>query len=409
MTRFDPELCISGCGTLGPFGVGLDALRPALAAGAPLATPIDRSAGWHAEGGAVLAARVPGLDLRAHVAPAAARRMSTSSLWAVAAAKMALADAGAKLAQAPELGLSVDLANAFGPSQHTQALLEQVLLGDPQLASPFLFTDCVANAPAGQVAIALGARGSNTTWCERECGQILALLAAARPARDRRPRRAICGVVDEMPPIVHAILDRLGALARPGVDGREEPRPFGKHRSGFLAGEGATLLLLEPRSVARRPLARVVAGSSAFDPTARPIGWGSGHLSLARAIRTDLLRCDIDPRGLDAVICSASGSRDGDALEARVLHELFGHALPPILVPKAVLGEFGGGVLASALLALRGAHFGMPVANDAVDPELGITLHAGEVRAQRVLVLAFAAGGAAAWVVMQAIDEAGST
>lgn len=402
MSRFAAELCISGCGTIGPFGVGMAALRTALAAGIPLARPIEKGSGWHRSGGSGSAALVPAVDLKAMVPPAAARRMSTSSLWAVAAAKLALADAGVDVTRLQETALTVDLANVFGPSRYTELLLQQVLHGDPQLASPFLFTDCVANAPAGQIAIALGARGSNTTWCERECGQVLALLAAARPARDAAPRRALCGVVDEMPEVVHAILDRLNALVAAATAGGEVPRPYGRTRAGFLAGEGATVLLLEPRSLARRPLARVVAGGRAFDPSAHPIGWGSGHVELAGAIAADLAQAGVAPGSIGAVVASASGSVGGDALEARVLRELFDAALPPVLVPKGVVGEFGGGVLASALLALEGAQFARPVGCDDGDPELGLRVHDGTVRAERVLVTTFAAGGAAAWVVLEA-------
>ncbi len=57
---------------------------------------------------------------------------------------------------------------SFGPSSITEKLLEQILCGDPQEASPSLFMESVANAPAGQVAMALDLRGPNAAIAQRK-------------------------------------------------------------------------------------------------------------------------------------------------------------------------------------------------------------------------------------------------
>jgi 3-oxoacyl-[acyl-carrier-protein] synthase II len=382
MNAYAHDPCIGGLGVLGSFGLGIDALRLALAAGRPALQPV----------GAGHAALVPRLDLTRHVAPAAARRMSLSSHWGVAVAKAALLDAGLSADAAAELPLSVDVATTFGPSRFTEQLVQQFQRGDPQLCSPFLFTDCVANAPAGQIAIETRARGANTTWCQREAGQVLALLAAARNARHGR---ALAAVVDEMPAVVHAALASCGALTRSAA------RPFDRARDGFVAGEGASAFVIEARDRCERPLARVRAGGSAFDPTATTTGWGNDAERLAAAIGACLDRAGVASGSIGAVVCSASGSVLGDRLEARVLRAVFGQRLPALLVPKAVLGEYGGGVLATAVLALQGARFARPGAFETADPELGVVPHGGEVGARLVLVTAFAAGGAAAWAVLE--------
>ena len=73
---------------------------------------------------------------------------------------------------------------------------------------------------------------------------------------------------------------------------------------------------------------------------------------------------------------------------------------PRVLVPKAVHGEYGGGTLAAALLALAGADFGFPPACDRPDPALGIVPAHGCIAARRVLLSAIAAGGVAAWSIL---------
>ena len=77
--------------------------------------------------------------------------------------------------------------------------------------------------------------------------------------------------------------------------------------------------------------------------------------------------------------------------------------MPPVLAPKGVVGEYGGGVLAPALLALAGSPFGPTPGSDDPDPEIGLTLRGlrSEKIPSRVLLTSLASGGAAAWLVLE--------
>lgn len=396
MTRRD--VVITGTGCLGPWGIGREALAAALLRGAPLGRPIDRSAGYHRERSARLVAACPDLDLDAWVSPQAARRMSDLSRYAVATARMALADAG--LADVRGERTAVALATAFGPGGFTEQLARQILEKGGKAASPFLFTDCVANAAAGQVAIDLGARGANLTVCQREAGPLLALEQGTAEIARGRADVCLAGAVDEMKPLSHAILDRFRALARPERHG-ELPRPFDRRRQGVLAGEGAAILVLEAEANARargaRILARVGPRVRAFDPSAGRASFGRDAEGLAATLQRGL---GPTLREVSAIVSTASGAVAGDALEAAVLRRAFA-AVPPVVAPKAVHGEYGGGTLAAALLALAGATFARPEACSEPDPALGVALHDGPLRAHRVLCSALAAGGAAAWTILE--------
>ncbi len=397
MTR--REVVVTGVGCLGPWGIGMPALAAALRRGEPLGTPVDRSAGYHRDNAATLVAACGPLDLSPWLSPQAARRMSDVSQYAVAAARMALQDAG--LGQVHGERTAVALATAFGPGAFTEQLARQILEKGGKAASPFLFTDCVANAAAGQIAIDLGARGPNTTICQREAGPLLALLQGADDIALDRADVCLTGSVDEMRALSHAILDRFRALARPGGDG-ELPRPFDRRRRGVLVGEGAQVLVLEAETTARargaKVLARVGPGARAFDPSAGRAGFGRDADGLAATLQARLAPALAE---VSTIVSTASGARQGDALEAGVLRRTFA-ALPPVLVPKAVHGEYGGGTLATALLALAGSEFARPAACSQPDPELGVVPFAGRVHAGRVLCSALAAGGAAAWAVLEA-------
>jgi 3-oxoacyl-[acyl-carrier-protein] synthase II len=394
MTR---GVVVTGVGCLGAFGTGLPALAEALAAGRPCASPIDRSGGMHRKNGATLVAACAGLDLTPWLSPQAARRMSDLSQFAVAAARMARADAG--LAEVAGERTAVAIATALGPGGFTEQLARQILEKGGRAASPFLFTDCVANAAAGQIAIDAGARGPNVTICQREAGPVLALAQGAAEIASGRADVCLAGAADEMKPLVHALLDRFRTLSRPDGAG-ECPRPFDRRRNGALGGEGATVFVLEAEDVARargaRMLARVGPSARAFDPTASRAGFGRGGEALAATLRE---RLGPALAAVDVVVSGASGSRAGDALEAALLRAL-PTAAARVLAPKAVHGEFGGGTLAAALLALRSVRFAMPAACDQPDPTLDIRLASGEIRGRAVLVTACAAGGVAAATIL---------
>jgi len=403
--RLREPVLITGLGTIGPWGGGSGLLAESLRAGAPLTSEIDRSARYHLPEGACRACLVPAGQLGEWLSPGEARRMSPPSKLAVAASRMALRCAG--LTGGEEAATAVVVATAFGPSTNTEALLKQILFEGPESASPSLFMESVANAPAAQIAIALKARGASLTVCQREAGPLIALGTAAAEIAAGRAPRVLAGGVDEMTPLLHALLDRFGALARCGQDGEEMARPFDRRRTGFLAGEGATVAVLESRDAlaARggRALARILAWGSAFDPTAPPTGWGRGHRALARGLARTLQRAGLSPTDVDLVVSGASGSRDGDRLEAAVLRAAWeGAPLPPVAAPKAVTGEYGGGFLGAAVLAAAGSPLGPTPGFGEPDPELGIVPWDGTPLEPPSVVLAtsLAAGGAAAWVVL---------
>lgn len=449
-------MVVTALGTAGAHGCGRASLERALTAAAPPpAAEVDRGAGHHRAGGAHRALLTPLASLAPWLPAAEARRMGPPSRLAVAAARMALADAGLDVALLAGPGTAVVLSTAFGPCSFSEALLRQVLRDGPESASPYLFTESVANAPAAQIAIACGARGPNVTLCQREAGPLLAVARGAAEVAAGSAERALVGAVDEMPPLLHAVLDRFGALAggrpRPARGPRdpggrgEIGRPFDRRRDGVVAADGATVLLLESAAAAARagrvPLARICGWGSAFDPSAPPSGWASDGELLGRALRRLLLRHGAapasDPPGagsplgapgdghdaigaidaidalgalgalgaVDRIVSGASGSRAGDRLEARVLRAAWGAAaLPPVLAPKGVTGEYGGGFLAAAVLAaaVAGVAAAPTAAFGEPDPELGVSPHDGSPLPppRALLASSLAAGGAAAWVIL---------
>lgn len=403
MTR----VVVTGLGVVSSAGAGRDVATADLAEPALTVTEVDTSHGYHLTGGARSAVSAAHVPLRDWVPPLVARRMSPSSKMSVAAARMAVADAGLEAASFERA--AVVLSTSYGASDVSERILRQIFLESPEAVSPALFTESVANAPGAQIALALGARGANLTVTQRQAGPWLALGRAVAELATGRADRVLVGAVDELNPLLHAALDRLGALVRPGPDGAEIAKPFDRHRDGFVAGEGAVVAVLEPEEAAlargARRLARVRSTGSAFEPDAPRTGWADDGRATADAIAAALACDGLSPADLEVVVSGACGSWPGDRFEARVLRALWpADPMPAVITPKAWLGEHGGPLLASAVLIADGAACGPTPGFSVPDPDLDVRPHAGGPlpATPSVLGIASAAGGAVSWAVLEA-------
>lgn len=403
------SVVVTGLGTVDATGCGRHSIAAALRDSVTRWQPVDRSAGYHSPSGSRLAGLTRGLDLSPFLPRAAARRMSLPSKLAVAATSLALRDAGLEVADLPlDPPTAVAVATAHGPTSLIEGILRQNLDKGPLAVSPALFTESVANAPAAQIAIHCKAVGPNVTVTQREAGCLIALAQGAAEVALGRAGCALVVAVDELHPMLHAVLDRFGALAAPDAGGAEEARPFDARRDGFVAGEGACALILEPEPAARRRgakiLARLRAGGSAFDPRSPRTGWSDRPAILATGLESFLDRAGVKPAEIGCVVSGACGSVAGDRLEAQILSKTWGRVpLPVILTPKAVTGEHAGGLLAAAVLALEGAAFGPTPGFAEPDPELAVVPHDGRpsARPNKLLMSSLAVGGAAAWAILE--------
>lgn len=395
------HVVVTGLGVVAGGAAGVEPLRARLEGGEPPVEPVERLPALHRRSDAGSKVSVERVDLSPWLSPSVARRMSRPSRLAVAAARMAVDGSASYGERATEGATAVIFATSYGPSEMTERILNQIQSEGPTAVSPFLFTESVANAPAAQVALSLEAHGPNITITQREAGPLLALQRGVRELLSGRVDRVLVGAVDEVTPLLHAILDRFGALAGRRNGNSEAAQPFGRHRDGYLAGEGAAVLVLERardlRPGDRRPLARVLSGGAGFDPTASSTGWGSEPEAMADRVRRDLLEADLSLAAIGGIVASASGSRDGDRYEGLMLRALFGGRTPPVVAPKGVIGEVGAALLATPILMLDGVRFGGPLRGFQPDPEIGITPHSGAVPRGPLLITAPAVGGAFAW------------
>ncbi len=142
------------------------------------------------------------------------------------------------------------------------------------------------------------------------------------------------------------------------TDPRRAYLPFDAAASGYVAGEGGALLVVEDELSARgRGAERVygeIAGCAAtFDA---PPG-AEGVPGIRRVIELALADARMTPDEVDVIFADASGVPELDRIEAEAIAGAFGPRGVPVTAPKTMTGRLfaGGGPLdvATALLAMR--------------------------------------------------------
>ena len=401
------RVVITGLGVVAGPDCGTEALAASLGAATMKTGVVDDRQGYHVPGSSRRAVLSTGVDLSPWVPPAVARRMSPPSRLAVAATQMALVQSGLAGAVGG-LSTGVVLSSSLGPVTSTEQLLDVARRDGPQAVSPFAFAESVANAAAGQVAIFTKAQGPNLTIVQREAGSLTAVGRGAALIASGQVDRVLAGTVDEMPPLLHALIGRFEALAKPDETGAEIARPFDARRNGFVVAEGSVVVVLEREDLARargaRILGRIRGFAGAFDATAPRLGWGGGSAALAGAVDRMLKSAGCRASDVTRIVSGASGAVAGDRIEADVLKAVWnGAPLPTILVPKAYVGQYGGGFLAGALMSVSGGLFGKTPGFESPDPALGIRPFAGGLLTPAPLSLftTIGSGGSASWLLVE--------
>jgi len=385
------RVAISGIGIVAPGAIGIESFRALLDAGKTAIAPVER---FDTEGlSAHNAALVVDFKARDYIPAMKLRRMNTLSRYAVAAARLAIDDAGVALPN--EAGVA--LGTAFGPVQTSVDYMQEYVAKGAALAPPQLFAESVANAPGSHIAIELDLRGFNLTVTQRESSLLAAAMFASSQIVKGTVPSAIIGGVEEVNEMVFSVLDRVGALAHAedGID--EAMRPFDRRRNGMSIGEGSAIFIAEG-APSRQPYGWLSGFGIARDTTATISDWGTGDAQVAAAMAAAIDDAELQPSDIDAIYASANGTKRGDLLELRAIQRLFGDDVPPVVATKAYFGEYaagGGFQLAAALLAMRDQKLHASFAFAESDPEMRFTpvTEARAANLRNILVNSISAGG----------------
>jgi len=305
---------------------------------------------------------------------------------ALAACRLALADAGLAPAALDPVRTGLGLGSAWSNLGETAVFLDRLFARGQ--GNPLLFPNLVFNAPLSYAAIELGITGPTAMLSAQEASGEAAIAWGAGQVTAGAVDVCLAGGVDELDAVLHQVLREGRLLARAA------PRPLDPAADGVCPGEGAAVLILEPLAGALARGARVHArliAPPAFAVPAPVHGWARDPVPLAEGLGRAIA-------GAEVVFAAASGRPELDALEAAALARALGARRPAVTAVRGALGDFGAaGALATAAAALAISTGIIPPTVGVVPPaRAGLDVVAGAARQgglRAALVNGLARGG----------------
>lgn len=366
------RVVITGIGLLTPIGAGREVFWKALVAGTSGIAPVtafDTSA-FPVHLGAEVKNFAPAPFFRR----GAPEQMGRASQLAVAAARLAVEDAGIRLEDYDRNRVGVSMGTTSGEplfvEQYNDIRKEKGLAGIPGEILP----KYPCNVIPANIAIELELHGP--------CLMIPTACAAGNYAigygfdliRTGRTDMMLAGGADAFSRITYMGFARLGAIAP------ERCQPFDKNRKGMVPGEGSAVLILERLEAARARKAHIYAEVLGYGlscdahhmTAAHPEGDGA-----VRAMTLALRESGLTTADVDYISAHGTGTPTNDRVESIAVRRLFGDRADkvPISSIKSMIGHTMGAAsaieAAACALALDTGTIPPTINFEEPDPESG--------------------------------------
>jgi 3-oxoacyl-[acyl-carrier-protein] synthase II len=340
------HVVVTGLGAVTPLGNDVATLWEGLLAGRSGVGPITLFDPSALE--VRIAAEVKAFDPLALFGPREARRNDRFTLFALEAARQALADAGLQVEEEDRREVGVLIGTAIGGINTLLENYDVLHTSGPRRVSPFMAPMMMPNAASAAVAITYGLRGLNLCVASACATGSHAIGEAAEVIQRGRAEVMICGGSDAViHPLSLAGFRNMGAVSTRNDEPERASRPFDAERDGFVMGEGAGVLVLESLEHARQRGARIYcelvgygATADAFHITA-PEEAGQGA---AEAMEQALHDAGLAPQDVDYINAHGTGTPLNDRIETQAIRTVFGLHADRLVVSstKSMLGHLMG-------------------------------------------------------------------
>lgn len=340
------RVVITGLGAVTPLGKDVPMLWDGLLAGRSGVGPITQFDATDLK--VRIAAEVKDFDPETLFGRRKARRNDRFTLFALEAARQAIADAGLQFEQGDGREVGVIIGTALGGVLTLLRNHEILLRSGPRRVSPFMAPMMMSNAASAAVAIAYGLQGPNLALVSACATGSNAIGEAAEVIRRGHADVMICGGSEAMiAPLALAGFNNMGVVSTRNDEPDRASRPFDADRDGLVLGEGAGVLALESLEHARARGCRIYcelvgygASSDAYHITA-PEETGQGA---ALAMERVLHDADLEPEEVDYINAHGTSTALNDRIETKAIRTVFGLHADHLVVSssKFMLGHLIG-------------------------------------------------------------------
>ena len=341
------RVVITGIGLVTPNGIGNEATwRSALAAESGVGTiSLFDTNGFPCR----IGAEVKGFKPEAFIPKKTKiREMGRYAQLAVAASDICMKDAEITLTDEDREQCGTIIGVGIGGLEYLYSYSVLLKEKGPEKVSPYFIPNVIANLAAGQVAMALGLRGTSfctTSACSSSAHSIGEAFEWIR--RGRSQLMLVGGAEAAITPLGIGGFGAMFALSRRNDEPQRASRPWDTGRDGFVCGEGAASLLLEslPHALARG--AKIYGEVTGYGATCdayhitKPMPDGEGA---KRAMRDALRDAKLAPTDIDYLNAHATSTPLGDRSETNAIKSVFGPAAYDLAVSstKSMTGHLLG-------------------------------------------------------------------
>lgn len=308
-----------------------------------------------------------------------AKRADRFVHFAVAAAKMALADSGLEINSSNADNIGVVIGSGIGGMKTFEEQCRNCIEKGPKRVSPFFIPMMIPDMASGFVSIITGAKGPNHTVVTACASGTHSIGDSLRIIQNGEAVAMITGGSEAaLTELTYAGFSSAGALSTNNDNPKGASRPFDLNRDGFIMGEGSGILILEELEHAKRRGARIYAEVVGFGESGdayhmtSPDPEGSGA---SRAMSRAVADSGITPDKISYINAHGTSTAANDKFETKAIKNIFGEAAYRIPVSSTksmtghLLGAAGGVEAIISVLALKNGIIPPTINYQTPDPE----------------------------------------
>jgi 3-oxoacyl-[acyl-carrier-protein] synthase II len=296
-----------------------------------------------------IAAEVRDFQVEDYIDKKTAKHLEYFVQYAVAAAKMALDDAGLVVTAANETRIGAITGCGLGGLPTIEKYHQVLLERGAKKITPFFIPMVIPNMGAGQISIIFKLKGPNLSLTTACAAGTHAVGEAYRSIQRGDCDAAVTGGSESVIcPMAVGGFSAMKALSTRNDEPEKASRPFDRDRDGFVIGEGGGMMVLEELEQAKARGAKIYAEVVGYGLTgdgyhiAAPPEDGEGAV---RCMRMALQTAGLKPEDIDYVNAHGTSTPLNDQGETRALKAVFGaHAYKlAVSSTKSMTGHLLGG------------------------------------------------------------------
>ncbi|WP_373471724.1 beta-ketoacyl-ACP synthase II [Carnobacterium alterfunditum] len=339
------RVVITGMGAVTPLGNTVDEFWDGLKAGKNGIAPITKFDA--SETGITVAGELKDFDATKYMQRKISKRMDEFSRYGVAAAVQAFEESGIDREKTDMNRFGVIVGSGIGGLNAMQEQITKMNAKGPQRVAPFFVPMAIGNMAAGNISIAIGTKGINTSIVTACASGNNSIGEAYRNIKHGYSDVILAGgaegTINEIGISGFAALTALSTSTDPD----RASIPFDKERNGFVMGEGAGVLMLERLDHALERGATIYAeivgygstGDGYHMTTPTPDGSGAG-----RAMQDAMAEAGITPADVGYINAHGTSTGANDSAETMAIKYAFGEEAKNVAISstKSMTGHLLG-------------------------------------------------------------------